>query len=307
MPRGILRTARPKQWVKNVLVFVGPIASGLLFEPGVFGRSLITFVAFTLMASGVYFLNDARDVSEDRHHPTKRNRPIAAGVISVPMGYALALVGIAAGLALMATLNGNVLAMGVIYIAINVGYSLGLKNVPIVDLLVQPAHPVRFLAAGVGQAVGRAGRGRDGRLHSTSSDAIHRLLPAIRARVLSSRPAHGVRADGLPEVRGGQRRCRGRPAGGCVMSRGLVPELVAQWLPRLGGHPEDVDWVSAQVQKHMAALPDPVRLSVGALGRSLDLLPGTRWLGRLPGGGEYVRLVNTLTTVVYLNGQGEDA
>ncbi|HNE87732.1 MAG: hypothetical protein U0R27_12990 [Candidatus Nanopelagicales bacterium] len=91
------------------------------------------------------------------------------------------------------------------------------------------------------------------------------------------------------------------------MSRGLVPELVAQWLPRLGGHPEDVDWVSAQVQKHMAALPDPVRLSVGALGRSLDLLPGTRWLGRLPGGGEYVRLVNTLTTVVYLNGQGEDA
>ena len=136
VPRGILRTARPKQWVKNVLVFVGPIASGLLFEPGVFGRSLITFVAFTLMASGVYFLNDARDVSEDRHHPTKRNRPIAAGVISVPMGYALALVGIAAGLALMATLNGNVLAMGVIYIAINVGYSLGLKNVPIVDLLI---------------------------------------------------------------------------------------------------------------------------------------------------------------------------
>lgn len=83
----------------------------------------------------------------------------------------------------------------------------------------------------------------------------------------------------------------------------VVAELVAQWLPHVGGSPEDVPWVSAQVETHMAALPDPLRLSVSALSRSLDLIPGIRWLSYLPGTGEYVRLVNTLATVVYLNRQ----
>lgn len=136
LPRGILKTARPKQWVKNALVFAGPIASGMLFLDGVIARTLLTFLAFTLMASGVYFLNDSRDVHEDRVHPKKRFRPIAAGVVPVPMGYTLAVVGIGAGLGLMALINTNVLAMGVIYVVINIGYSLGLKNVAVVDLLI---------------------------------------------------------------------------------------------------------------------------------------------------------------------------
>ena len=136
MPRGVLKTARPKQWVKNALVFAGPVASGMLFEAGVIPRAILTFIAFTLMASGVYFLNDSRDVVEDRLHPKKKHRPIAAGVIPVPLGYTLAVVGILAGLGLMALVNANVLAMGVIYVAINIGYSMGLKNVAVVDLLI---------------------------------------------------------------------------------------------------------------------------------------------------------------------------
>jgi decaprenyl-phosphate phosphoribosyltransferase len=75
-------------------------------------------------------------VHEDRRHPTKRQRPIAAGVIPLPVGYGLAIVGIAAGLGLMATVNSNVLAMGLVYVVINIGYSMGLKNVAIVDLLI---------------------------------------------------------------------------------------------------------------------------------------------------------------------------
>jgi decaprenyl-phosphate phosphoribosyltransferase len=136
MPRGILKTARPRQWVKNALVFAGPVASGMLFESGVIGRALLTFLAFTLMASGVYFLNDSRDVHEDRAHPKKKSRPIAAGVIPVPMGYTLSAVGIISGLALMALVNADVLAMGAIYVIINIGYSMGLKNVAVVDLLI---------------------------------------------------------------------------------------------------------------------------------------------------------------------------
>lgn len=136
LPRGILKTARPKQWAKNVLVFAGPLASGMLLSDGVIGRALLTFVGFTLMASGVYFLNDSRDVVEDRVHPTKRFRPIAAGVIPVPLGYVLAVVGILAGLACMAAVNTDVMLMGIIYVVINIGYSLGLKNVAVVDLLI---------------------------------------------------------------------------------------------------------------------------------------------------------------------------
>lgn len=136
LARGLLKTARPKQWVKNTLVFAGPVASGLLFEQGVIPRAILTFLGFTVMASGVYFLNDSRDVREDRAHPKKKYRPIAAGVVPVPLGYTLAVVFILVGLGLMAVVNTDVLAMGLIYIAINIGYSLGLKNVAVVDLLI---------------------------------------------------------------------------------------------------------------------------------------------------------------------------
>ena len=87
MPRGILKTARPKQWVKNALVFAGPVASGMLFEAGVIPRAILTFLALALMAAGVYVLNAARDVVEDRGHPKKKYRPISAWAIPAPRGY----------------------------------------------------------------------------------------------------------------------------------------------------------------------------------------------------------------------------
>lgn len=149
LAKGILRTARPHQWAKNVLVFAGPLASGMLLSDGVLLRSLVTFLGFTLMASGVYFLNDSRDVAEDREHPTKRLRPIAAGIVPVPLGYALAVVGIGAGLGVMAAVNMQVLAMGLVYVVLNLGYSLGLKNVSVVDLLIVAAGFMLRAYAGV--------------------------------------------------------------------------------------------------------------------------------------------------------------
>src|SRR5256714_13989138 len=78
--RSFVREARPKQWVKNVLVFAAPGAAGGLTEPDQLGRTLIAFAAFCLAASGTYFLNDAMDAEADRQHPKKRHRPVAAGV-----------------------------------------------------------------------------------------------------------------------------------------------------------------------------------------------------------------------------------
>src|SRR3954447_23948299 len=81
--RALLRTARPKQWSKNVLVFAAPGANGSLNQGTALAHTLIAFVCFCLAASGTYFLNDAADVDSDRLHPTKRTRPVAAGVVSV--------------------------------------------------------------------------------------------------------------------------------------------------------------------------------------------------------------------------------
>ena len=81
LARALLRTARPTQWAKNVLVFAAPGAAGVLTHGDVLADSIMALVAFCLAASGTYFLNDVADVEADRRHPTKRLRPIAAGEV----------------------------------------------------------------------------------------------------------------------------------------------------------------------------------------------------------------------------------
>jgi decaprenyl-phosphate phosphoribosyltransferase len=131
---GLVRTARIRQWPKNVLVFAAPGAAGILTHAAPFLRSLAAFGTFCLVSSGTYFVNDAIDVEADRGHPEKRKRPVAAGVVSVAMattvGLILMAVGIGAGTAVEWRL-GLVLA---IYVAMQFGYSLYLKHQPIFDL-----------------------------------------------------------------------------------------------------------------------------------------------------------------------------
>ena len=78
---GAVRTARPRQWIKNLLVFAAPGAAGVLTHGTVLGRSLVAFAIFCLAASATYFMNDAFDRDVDRLHPDKRHRPVAAGVV----------------------------------------------------------------------------------------------------------------------------------------------------------------------------------------------------------------------------------
>jgi decaprenyl-phosphate phosphoribosyltransferase len=74
-----VKTMRPRQWVKNVLVFAAPFVGGDLVTLGIVPHLLLAFVAFSLAASGIYLVNDAKDVAADLGHPTKRLRPVAAG------------------------------------------------------------------------------------------------------------------------------------------------------------------------------------------------------------------------------------
>jgi decaprenyl-phosphate phosphoribosyltransferase len=151
LARSLLRTARPKQWAKNVLVFAAPGAAGVLTEADELGRTLAAFVAFCLAASGTYFLNDALDADADRRHPTKRNRPVAAGHVSDGLAKTMAVVLMLAALAVAAPFNGGKLALVVGgYIVITVAYSLWLKHEPVVDLgAVAAGFVLRAIAGGV--------------------------------------------------------------------------------------------------------------------------------------------------------------
>lgn len=114
----VVRAMRPRQWVKNTLVLVAPLAAGGGFESGVLLGVLAAFVAFTLASSAIYLLNDARDVDHDRLHPSKRNRPIASGLVPVSAAYVLAVTLAVAALG-VSLLNGVQLALVIaIYLVI---------------------------------------------------------------------------------------------------------------------------------------------------------------------------------------------
>ena len=148
--RGFIRAARPKQWIKNVLVLAAPAAAGVLFDPRVLLRAAIAFVCFCLVASGTYLLNDAMDVEADREHPRKRSRPIAAGIVPVGLAKVGAGVLLLLGLAIAAVADWRLAIVFAVYVAVMQAYSLGLKRVAVIELaIVSSGFVLRAIAGGV--------------------------------------------------------------------------------------------------------------------------------------------------------------
>ena len=127
---------RPKHYLKNVLVLLPLFFSGRFFEGQLLIKAAAGFAAFCLLSSFIYIINDARDVESDRRHPTKCKRPIASGAVSIHSALVIAAVLFAAVAAICALmrfpLNGGVCMAA--YLVVNIGYSFGLKNVPILDV-----------------------------------------------------------------------------------------------------------------------------------------------------------------------------
>ncbi|MEO6822043.1 MAG: decaprenyl-phosphate phosphoribosyltransferase [Candidatus Nanopelagicales bacterium] len=146
---------RPRQWVKNVLVAAAPLASGQLLSAPNPSRTAITFVVFCLASSATYLVNDVTDVANDRLHPVKRNRPVAAGTVRP----ATALVGsvVLAGLALLLSwvlISPQLAGVVALYLSITAAYSLGLKNQAVFDLAaVSAGFLLRAIAGGVATGV----------------------------------------------------------------------------------------------------------------------------------------------------------
>lgn len=150
-----LRATRPRQWPKNLLVFGAPAAAGVLFHPGVLGAALTAFAAFTLAAAGTYLINDAIDAPKDVHHPVKRHRPVAAGLITLRQATT-------AGALLMALSLLPAMAVGRVgftvallsYVGLTLSYSLWLKDIVLVDVVaVALGFAVRAVAGGLAVGV----------------------------------------------------------------------------------------------------------------------------------------------------------
>ncbi|MEV4949108.1 decaprenyl-phosphate phosphoribosyltransferase [Streptomyces sp. NPDC053755] len=137
VPLGLLRTARPRQWVKNLLVVAAPVAAGQLVSWHTAARLALVFGLFTAAASAVYLVNDARDAVADRAHPVKCRRPVAVGLVPVPLAYtAGGALGLGAALASAALCNPMTAALLIAYLVMQCAYCLRLKHVLVVDLAV---------------------------------------------------------------------------------------------------------------------------------------------------------------------------
>ncbi|MHC1561891.1 decaprenyl-phosphate phosphoribosyltransferase [Actinomycetospora sp. C-140] len=149
VPLGLLQAMRPRQWVKNVLVLAAPFAAGKLLDLQVLPYVGLAFVAFSLAASGVYLINDTKDVEADRAHPKKRYRPIAAGIVPPTLAVITGIVLFAAALGVSLLADPDLLIVTAIYIAVQLAYCLWLKHEPVIDIcIVSSGFLMRAIAGG---------------------------------------------------------------------------------------------------------------------------------------------------------------
>jgi decaprenyl-phosphate phosphoribosyltransferase len=151
LPVSLLRLCRPRQWVKNLLVFAAPAAAGVLSlrEPDALLETVAAFVAFTLVASATYCFNDVADRDDDRRHPTKKDRPVASGAVPVGAAVALGVVLLVAGLGVALAVRWQLAVVVAAYVVVTTSYSRWLREVVLLDLVaIAAGFVLRALAGG---------------------------------------------------------------------------------------------------------------------------------------------------------------
>ena len=134
-----LKLMRVKHYLKNVLVALPVIFAGVALHPTNILKTLIAFITFSLTSSIIYIINDIRDVEKDRKHPVKKKRPIASGEVSIKAAVILAILLFVATIAILyfsnLLFNYGVIVL-LVYFVLNLGYSFGLKDIPLVDITI---------------------------------------------------------------------------------------------------------------------------------------------------------------------------
>ena len=243
--RELVRATRPRQWSKNLLVFAAPLLSGRFTEAGVLADAAVAFVAFTLAASGVYLVNDIRDVESDRAHPTKRLRPVAAGSLGARTA-AWAGGALAAAALVVALLAGvDLVVVVAIYLTLSLLYCFVLKDEPVIDIaIIAAGFLLRAIAGGAAAGIELSQwfllAASFGSLFMAAGKRYAEILlvaqgePALRASLASYSPVlpalrldrvrgaadHDLRSLGLRARREGGRELVVRRVDGAVRARG---------------------------------------------------------------------------------------
>ena len=143
-----LKLLRPKDWAKNLFLFIPLFFAGEFLDGDKLIRLFYGFIAFSCIASSIYIINDYRDREDDRKHPVKCKRPLAAGTVSPTAAIVICTILILGGFGLAWWIRDKFLFVLAIYFFINLGYSLGLKNVPILDIILLAAGFVLRIKSG---------------------------------------------------------------------------------------------------------------------------------------------------------------
>lgn len=137
----IIKLLRPKDWAKNLFLFIPVFFAGRFFDWKTMEWLLGGFFAFSFLASSIYIINDYRDIEDDRKHPKKSKRPLASGKVKKSTGLIVAIILLLAGsfIGYLLDDSGKFLFLLGIYFLLNLGYSFGLKNISIVDIMIVAA------------------------------------------------------------------------------------------------------------------------------------------------------------------------
>lgn len=143
-----IKLLRPKDWAKNLFLFIPLFFAGEFTNVEKILQILLGFIAFSAIASSIYIMNDYRDIEDDRKHPKKCKRPLASGEVSKPSAIVICAILIVAGFGLAYFIRDKFMFVLAIYFVINFGYSFGLKNIPILDIILLAAGFVLRVKAG---------------------------------------------------------------------------------------------------------------------------------------------------------------
>ncbi|MBW8009741.1 MAG: decaprenyl-phosphate phosphoribosyltransferase [Chloroflexi bacterium] len=146
---GLIKTMRPKQWIKNGFLFVGLIFDRQLLNQAAFSKTLIGFGLFSLLAAAIYIINDLIDIEADRKHPKKSKRPLASGALSAGIAMTATVIILVLVFPLAFWLSPVFAAIAAGYFVGNLAYSSWLKHIPLIDVLVLAGFYVLRVAAGV--------------------------------------------------------------------------------------------------------------------------------------------------------------
>lgn len=150
----ILRLMRPLQWLKNVFVFTGVVFSGRLEDHSLWVSVILAAAAFCLVSSSVYIFNDIFDCERDKCHPRKKGRPLPAGRVSFSLAMVLGIVLLVAGLLLSYWVSWRVLVIVLLYVILNIAYTLVFKDVVILDVFcIAAGFMLRIMAGTVGVGI----------------------------------------------------------------------------------------------------------------------------------------------------------